>query len=203
MNYKKSRDLAWKVLYRSRATNLPIPVQDICKRERIRLVTYASGADLIHRLGLEEHTVGNDAFSLRGIIFYDDRTSIGRQRFSIAHEIGHILLHSPKGATVYNREPTPNDDPLEAEANVFASRLLTPLCVLHYMNVQSAPEIAELCNISLTAANIRFERLQLIRERDKQVGCFLTSPYERRVYRRFQRYITEQSVKRRNAYKPF
>lgn len=199
MNYKKSRDLAWTVLYRSRATSLPISVSEVCKRERIRLVSYRTGEDLIRRLGLEEHTEGNDAFSLRRIVFYDDTKPRQRQRFSIAHEIGHILLHSPKSATVYNREPSPSDDPLEAEANVFASRLLAPLCVLHYMNVQSASEIAELCNISLPAAIIRFERLQLIRERDRQIGCFLTSPYERRVYRRFQKYITEKDLKRRNV----
>lgn len=191
MNYKKSRDLAWKVLYRCKAERLPISVSDLCKCERIRLFSYTSGADLIYRLGLEEHMRGNDAFSLRRIIFYDERMPIGRQRFSIAHELGHILLHSPEGVTVYNREPSPNDDPIEHEANVFASRLLAPLCVLHYMNVQSAEEIAETCNISITAARIRYERLQLIRERNRRTSCFLLSPHERRVYRRFRRFICD------------
>lgn len=195
MNYKKSRDLAWKILYRCKATRLPISLSDVCKHEHIRLVSYTSGAELIHRLGLEEHTVGNDAFSLHRIIFFDDRMPRQRQRFSVAHEIGHILLHSPKGATVYNREPSPNDNPVEAEANIFASRLLAPLCVLHYMDVQSAEEIAELCDISITAAKIRFERLQFIRKRDRRMGCFLLSKYEQRVYRRFIKYIEQMPLK--------
>lgn len=199
MNYKKSRDLAWIILYRCKAKSLPISVYDVCKRERIKLVSYTSGAELIRQLGLEGHMLGNDAFSLRRSIFFDDRKPPRRQRFSIAHEIGHILLHSPKSATVYNREPSPNDDPLEAEANVFASRLLAPLCVLHYMGVQSAEEIADACDISITAARIRFERLQLIRERDKRIGCFLLSRNERKVYRQFQKYISEKNVKTQNA----
>ena len=129
------------------------------------------------------------------MIFYDDQMPVSRQRFSAAHELGHILLHDPHGATVYNREPSPNDNPIESEANIFASRLLAPLCVLHYMDVQSPEEIAKLCEISHTAAQIRWERLVLIRERDEAFrktrgkGCFLLSPAERKVFRRFERYI--------------
>lgn len=189
MNYKQSRDLAWIILDKHKIDRLPVPLSEICKRERIRLVSYTQGAEIIAKLGLREHTIGNDAFSLRRIIFYDDTNPRQRQRFSIAHELGHILLHSPKSATVYNREPSPNDDPIEHEANVFSSRLLAPLCVLHYMGVQSAEDIAKVCDISITAARIRFERLQLIRARDQRIGCFLLSRHEQRVYRRFQKYI--------------
>lgn len=195
MNYKDSRDAAWKMLLKSKVSSLPVNVKKICKSEGIRLVSYSSGARVIHKLGLESNMVGNDAFSVGKVIFYDDKTSIGRQRFSIAHELGHIVLHCSERVTVYNREPSPNDDPIEAEANVFASRLLAPLCVLHYLNVKSAQEISELCNISSAAAKIRFERLCAVRERDRELrlfmgrGCFLLSPLEREVYRMFEGYI--------------
>ena len=195
MNYKNSRDAAWKMLIKNRVSSLPVNIKKICKAEGIRLVTYEKGDKVIHSLGLESNMEGNDAFSIGKIIFYSDKTSIGRQRFSIAHELGHIVLHSSDGATVYNRDPSPNDDPLEAEANIFASRLLAPLCVLHYLNVESAFEIAEICDISAAASRIRFERLCAIRERDLALhrtggrGSFLLSPLEREVYRLFEGYI--------------
>lgn len=195
MNYKKSRDAAWQLLIKNKTSSLPVDLRKICRSEHIRLFSYAQGAKLIRKLGLEDHTVENDAFSIGRVILYDDRKPIARQRFSVAHEIGHILLHSSNCATVYNREPSPNDDPIEAEANVFASRLLAPLCVLHYLNIQTAEEIAETCGISITAAKIRLERLQEIRERDKERrsttarGCFLLSPLEREAFRLFADYI--------------
>lgn len=195
MNYKNSRDVAWQLLIKHKISSLPVNLSKICKAEHIKLFTYQEGAKLIQKLQLEEHVVGNDAFSIGRVIFYNDENIIARQRFSIAHEMGHIFLHSSREATVYNRDPAPNDNPIEAEANIFASRLLAPLCVLHHLNVQSAEDISELCNISMTAAQIRFKRLSEIRERDnafratKGHGCFLLSPHERTVYQRFAPFI--------------
>ena len=195
MNYKNSRDITWQLLKKHKISSLPVNLSKICKAEHIKLFSYQEGAELIQKLQLEEHMVDNDAFSISRVIFYNDQNMIARQRFSIAHEMGHIFLHSSEEATVYNREPSPNDNPMEAEANVFASRLLAPLCVLHYLNVRSPEEIAEICNISMTAAQIRFNRLSEIRERDKAFratkghGCFLISPHERAVYKRFAPFI--------------
>lgn len=200
MNYKNARDAAWQLLIKNHVSELPIDVRKICKAERIRIFTYERGKKLIEALGLTEHTKENDAFSFARVIFYDDRTSPERQRFSIAHELGHILLHATDGATVYNREVSPNDNPIESEANVFASRLLAPLCVLHFLGVSSASEISALCAISAPASEIRYRRLCEIRERDAQMlrtrgrGCFLLSPLEREVYCNFKRYIKRRKM---------
>ncbi len=195
MNYKNSRDAAWQILIHNKITSLPVSVSKIREREKIRLLTYREGAPIIEQARLENNVIGNDAFSMRRMIFYDDTKPPSRQRFSIAHEIGHIILHNPTGATVLNREMSPNDDPLENEANVFASRLLAPLCVLHFLNVRTPEEISELCNISLIAAQIRYNRLCAIRERDRDMrertgrGCFLLSRLERAVCGNFSAYI--------------
>ena len=197
MNYKSSRDAAWEMLIKHNITALPVSVQKLCKKEHIKLLTYKEGEKIIKKFDLTEHTIGNDAFCIGKIIFYDDTTTPQRQRFSVAHEIGHIVLHQPKEATTYNREMSPNDNPIESEANVFASRLLAPLCVLHFVGVQSPEEISELCNISITAAKIRYERLCEIRKRDNEMfnkngcGCFLLSPLEREVFKNFGLYIKE------------
>ncbi len=200
MDYKNSRDAAWQMLAKNHISELPVDVSKICKAAKIRVFTYKTGRKLIEALGLEEHTEENDAFSFARVIFYDDRTSPERQRFSIAHELGHIILHSPDGATALNREVSPSDNPIESEANVFASRLLAPLCVLHFLGVSSAEEISRLCAISAPASEIRYRRLCEIRERDAQMirtrgyGCFLLSPLERKVYCNFKSYIKRQKM---------
>ena len=197
MNYIKSRDLAWKMLLNDSISCLPINVVNICKKEKINLFTYKQGENFIKDLELEEHTKENDAFSINDMIFYDDTKPSQRQRFSIAHELGHIFLHSETSgkATVYNREPAPTDNPIETEANIFASRLLAPLCVIQFLNLNSAKEIAEYCDISYTAAKLRFSRLCEIRKRnserrkEKKHGTFLLSKLERQVIANFAEFI--------------
>lgn len=195
MNYAKSRDLAWKILINSRIINLPVDVYKICSTERIAIFTYSEGQNIIKNLDLEEHILDNDAFSVGNMIFFDNTKPGPRQRFSIAHELGHIFLHNNNQATVYNREPSPNDDPVETEANIFASRLLAPLCVLQFLNLNSAKEISEYCDISYTAAKARLNRLCEIRKRNserkksKNHGTFLLSKLERKVLENFKDYI--------------
>lgn len=199
MNYKNSRDAAWQILINNKVSSLPVSVEKICRNEKIKLFTYGEGENIIKKLNLSDNTVSNDAFGIGRVIFYDDTKPKTRQRFSIAHEIGHIVLHlhNQIGPTVLNREISCDDNPLESEANIFASRILAPLCVLHYLNVSSAEEISEICNISLIAAQIRYQRLCEIRNRDlemkkiKGYGCFLLSPLECAVYNNFKAYISE------------
>jgi Zn-dependent peptidase ImmA (M78 family) len=195
LNYDRSRDFAWDVLIRNEVKSLPVDIFEICRNERIAMFTYASGKDIIHSMNLESHMVDNDAFSIGSIIFYDDTKPIMRQRFSLAHELGHILLHTDHKPTVHNREPSANDNPTENEANIFASRVLAPLCVLQFMDINSPEEISELCGINISSALIRFKRLCVIRRRnkirksEKNHGTFLLSPKERKVYENFKEYI--------------
>ena len=185
MNYRYSRDLAWQVLIKNNISALPVKVKKLCKSVGVKVRSYRRSFDLLKRLGLDGNTEGNDAFSADGCIFYDDTKSPARQRFSIAHELGHVLLHKDERV----------GEDQEREADIFASRLLAPLCVLHYLNVRSAAEISELCEISQAAAEIRYKRLFEIRERDREMrektgrGCFLISPLEREVCQQFRSYI--------------
>ena len=91
MNYKNSRDVAWQLLIKHKISSLPVNLSKICKAEHIRLFSYKEGAKLIQKLQLEEHAVGNDAFSIGRVIFYNDENIVARQRFSIAHEMGHSI----------------------------------------------------------------------------------------------------------------
>ena len=99
--------------------------------------------------------------------------------------MGHVGQHQ-----LVNREPDPKDNPIEQAANVFASRLLAPACVLWALDAKTPEQIAALCQISLQAATFRAERMALLYER----GKFLASPLERQVYHQFANYIEQKKA---------
>ena len=181
MNYKRyqrSRDLAWEILNREQICSLPVDVLQICRRLGMKVLEHA---ELAPEVG--------DGFSciLGGVPYVFIRPGQSRQRcrFTVAHELGHILLGHVGKYELVNREPSPHDDPVEQAANIFAARLLAPACVLWGCRVSSAAEIAAICDISATAAGVRWERMQILLTR----GKFLTSDIERQVYRQFKGYI--------------
>lgn len=185
MNYKVyqySRDATWKILLDCCVTELPVRALEICKALDISVRRLPS-ID-----GLEGRSL---SLADQPVILLTEEASPERRRFTLAHELGHILLGHIGRLGVLNREPSAADDPIEQAANVFASRLLAPACVLWGCRVQSAAEIAELCNISQAAAGFRWERLKILYQR----GKFLTSPLERQVYVQFQPYIEQHKIR--------
>lgn len=205
MNYQKyqeARDAAWRLLIKHNVKSLPVDVLNICEKEGIivRSFSFARERGIIEAMGLESATVGNDglAFSLRGkpVILYDDEKTVQRQRFTIAHELGHIINGDVgRKPTCRNREPSDDDSSIETCANIVAARILSPACVLWALQVSSPQEIARLCDISMPAAHWRFQRLQLLYQREQgwlaRYGrsCFLQSPLERAVFKNFRKYI--------------
>lgn len=121
-------------------------------------------------------------------IVYNDNEGRKRNRFTIAHELGHILLGHELKDGYYARSKTVMKPLLESEADTFAVRLLAPACVLWGLNVHSAEEIAELCDISYSAAKIREERMRVLYQRNK----FLTSSLEKQVFRKFEPFINQK-----------
>ena len=175
-DYKISRDLAWQVLLNEGVTELPVKVGALCRQMGIAVRYYSPTDD-------------NDGYSTiidgQAVMFISDRCIPTRQRFTAAHELGHILLGHVGEYQLVNREPSRGDNPIEHEANVFASRLLAPACVLWALNARTPEQIASLCDISYQAATFRAERMALLYERDR----FLSSPLEQQVYLQFRRFI--------------
>lgn len=196
-NYRKSRDISWQVLIDNNITQLPVKVSSICKNLGIPVLSYEKGYEIIKTAGLEETCLQNDGITFMGAIFYNQECSIGRQRFTIAHELGHILMHTE---SKYNREPSSNDPFIEQEANVFAGRILAPACVLWGVGVTTAEQICSVCDISLAAARFRMQRLNLLYEKEKRFmeergrSCFLMSPLEKKVYEQFSDYIKSNKL---------
>lgn len=193
-DYRQSRDMTWRLLLKHDVTVLPVRVGAICRAEGLTVISYHDADPLIRQYGLTEHAAENDGFTLGKIIFYDNtRCTPERQRFTIAHELGHIMLHH--SGRLKNREPADGDAAVEQAANVFASRLLAPACVLWGCGVHTPEQIAALCSISLPAARFRAARMAELYEREQDFlmtrgrSCFLLSPLERQVYEAFADYI--------------
>lgn len=85
-----------------------------------------------------------------------------RQRFTVAHEVGHILLeHLPyivEQKIAMENIISQNHPLFEQEADWCASMILCPFPVLKELNVKSPEEIRKLCGISIQASRIKYEQ---------------------------------------------
>lgn len=177
-NYQNSRNSTWHLLLDLGIKELPIKITDLCRRIGIP-VKFAD-------LGAEQDgysTIVNGEPII--VINYLKRGNAARMRFTVAHELGHIMLGHVGVYELVNREPSPYDNEIEQQANIFASRLLAPACVLWGCGVQSPEQIIQLCDISYQAAQFRWERMKVLYERQK----FLTSPLERQVFEQFKSFV--------------
>lgn len=103
-----------------------------------------------------------------------------RQRFTIAHELGHLLLHSHKdlhideGIWLRNERSSLAEDEREIEANQFAAELLMPADLVRQLvagrhldvgNDDDATlrELADKFQVSRQALSFRLSRLNLLR----------------------------------------
>lgn len=192
-DYQNARDAAWRILLDCKIGRLPVDLSLICKVLGVRTASYSTNRALIQRRNLSAIVARSDGLSFFAgdmpVVLYNETCTPERIRFTIAHELGHIVLGhiSPGGVTTANREPNPQDDLKETTANQFAARLLAPACVLWALDIHTADEVARICHISKQAAEFRADRMKALYSRDK----FLSSPLERRLYQQFLPFIKE------------
>lgn len=182
--YQKARNAAWQCLIDVGIKSLPVKTLQITEFFGIDVfadsdVQYLrpqeSGCCFVDRQG-------------NWTIVYDDSETPGRMRFTIAHELGHILLgHELEAGFEHLRRISEGKPITETQADEFAARLLAPACVLWALNVTSADDIAALCEISQKAAKIRAKRMAVLKERN----MFLTHPLERKLYESFKPWIEQ------------
>ncbi|MGN1194748.1 MAG: ImmA/IrrE family metallo-endopeptidase [Acutalibacteraceae bacterium] len=175
--YQKSRDLSWDILIKEGITQLPVDVVSLCRQLGIAVKYYEPIDD-------------NDGMCVIlkdiPVIFVKSNCTRQRKRFTIAHELGHILLGHVGKYELVNREPSYQDNPIEESANVFASRLLAPACVLWGCKIETAEDIMRLCDISRQSAEYRMKRMHELYKRNK----FLTTTKEQQVFEQFKDFIT-------------
>lgn len=126
-----------------------------------------------------------DAWLLRrddgtGVIRVSDTIpDANRRRFSIAHEIGHWILHEGRSQGYLCTAKDLRDyakSPEEAEANIFAAALLIPRMFIKSQMLSGDPtfkcakKLANTCQTSLTSASRRL--VELSKKRVILVCCF-------------------------------
>lgn len=193
-NYKIARDKAWQTLIECGISELPINLAEVINHYGIYLIRH-SDSDYISRHSSPNEDGYSRLIDGKPVIYYNDKKPIHRVRFTIAHEIGHILLgHLSQGETLHRNTEQDTPNPKEQQANVFARDLLMPAVVINQLAF-SAVDISKLCNVSEQSANIRWQRLQELRQRNK----FCLHPLERQVYHNFSTFIDK---KRRQLLEP-
>ena len=81
--------------------------------------------------------LSKDACTIGDTIYYEERNSTERVRFSLMHEFGHIVLNTAD----------------EDEADYFASNILAPRSIIYSLNCRNAEDVHATFEISYAAAN--------------------------------------------------
>lgn len=116
-----------KVLNENNIITVPIDVEQVAKSIGLKVLDYPFQEDISGVLVINEDgaTIG-----------YNPNESSVRRRFSIAHELGHFVLHADKNSSgmfmdklLFRKNITTystKEEAIEREANYFAANLLMP-----------------------------------------------------------------------------
>lgn len=183
--YKNIRNASWQCIIDYNITKLPISLVSIANKSNIQIVKN-SVVNLLRATERGISVYDGDKW----LIVYDDNIKTSVSRFTVAHEFGHIFLGHELKKGYYARTFDKNKPEVEQAADMFAARLLAPTCVLHELQALSAEQIAKVCNISISAAVVRSERMQVLEARNK----YYLHPLERRVREQFDSFIKENRL---------
>ncbi len=193
---------AYNALVHSSIDSLPVDINRIISQHNIRLIDYSTFCMIYGKSKDDLYRSAKDGFS-----FYDKGEGLyvcvinenipyePRRRFTLAHELGHILLGHLDSSNI-------PDEAIEQEADDFASELIAPSTVLHFCGVSSPREIATLCGLSDTAAKIKFEQLSALRKKDERnyrsgQGCvFLSTDEKIKCFNKFTGFISSYITRR-------
>lgn len=117
----------------SKANIPPIPV------EAIATICYGFG---VGKKELDDGVLG-ELFPKSRVILVNSSNSFVRQRFTIAHELGHLQLHTVKMDREIIVSSEKNAGRLETEANAFAAALLMPKRLIYQHLIRETTDIGE------------------------------------------------------------
>ena len=136
----------------------PIPVLEIAEN---------NGVDVVFSdFGTHTGTVAGFCVFGEAKLYVNSKDSTERQLFTIAHELGHWMLHKkifdhdPDRYPVLPRFQEANEkDPLEQEANCFAANLLVPKRLLKPVKSGSVASLAKIFGVSRTMMEFRLKNV--------------------------------------------
>lgn len=138
-----------------------------------KLMTYKTFSEINHcslqevfllcesQSGCTHYDVSNDRY----LVLFNSSTAnnnvIGRIRWTLAHEFGHVVLnHLPYIAEPLIAEHNFNNlsnPELEAEADYFAAAFLCPMPLFDQLHIQSASDIQNTFGLSYEASEVRWK----------------------------------------------
>lgn len=153
INYKRIDRLVISFLVKNDLRELPIDVVELSKRNKWLIVPYSKIPKKVYNF--YENIIYTDSgfstyYKNNYIIFYNDKIDVLTQRFTVAHEIGHIALDHFLDSDPATRE---------IEANTFAAKMLMPLSIIKACGVKSIYEIEHLCGVDYSVAKERYKYL--------------------------------------------
>lgn len=158
-NYKTAKDAANKTIVSNDITAPPIPLEDIANSEGLTVAVAT----------FKDNSISGFIDFEKKMIIVNQYDSPSRQKFTIAHELGHWILHQEelecnRDLIVFYRKAIKGEtDPLEREANCFAANLLVPDSFLKKFLDQSKTN-KDLANIFQVSESVIAYRRNLINE---------------------------------------
>lgn len=157
--------------YNLNSSRLPIPIRELIEKLGVTVI---------------EHDFDNN---ISGVLSINGQNkSIGinksegeqRKRFTLAHELGHLILHQEKGnlfmdSILFRKTGdgyTKKEEKIEREANFFAANILMPAnrvreelrnVTLDFIEDTSIENLAEKFGVSVSAMNYRLINLGIIK----------------------------------------
>jgi len=151
-------DLAWDSDLRALQTRVPVDVVRIAKEFGLTVWTQDLPDNVSGMIKKDADHGGRAGYS----IIVNGKHARVRQRFTVAHEIAHFLLHSDKigdgledDSPLYRSELSTKE---EVQANKLAAKILMTFHLLTIemkSGVRDARELAERFDVSLQAMSIR------------------------------------------------
>lgn len=138
MDYDKIKYAVYEVYEECSVHQLPFDCLEVIDSMRYPCIRYSA-------LSAEQNAaclqLSEDACILGNEIYYNDKKAKRRIRFSLMHELGHLVL----------------DTQDEAEANNFASNILAPSMAVYYSGLKNVRELSNIFDISLECAKYAYE----------------------------------------------
>ena len=141
----------------------PFQLMNNCK-----LMTYKTFSEINHcslqeifllcesQSGCTHYDVSNDRY----LVLFNSSTAnnnvIGRIRWTLAHELGHVVLNHLPYIAEHNFNNLSNPE-LEAEADYFAAAFLCPMPLFNQLHIQSASDIQNTFGLSYEASEVRWK----------------------------------------------
>jgi hypothetical protein len=154
--------LVQELLERTRVTAPPVDLRTILQELNIELSPDESLSEDAVLTPMTDPAMGDPT---AWMIYYNPKKSDPRRRFTIAHEVGHVLLHGASHQASLARDPGGRRSPWEREADAFAGELLMPKAFMEHAVAEHGADVAtlrQLFNVSAEAMRVRLRDLRLL-----------------------------------------